>query len=795
MSALGKRLQLLLSVLSLLVLVVAGAIFYGWWQMRGSLAQLDGNRSLTGLGAPVKIERDTLGVPTLTGASRVDVARALGFVHAQDRFFQMDLLRRRAAGELSEIFGSAAVDFDKSARLHGFRRTAEQVVAALPANQRALLEAYVAGVNAGLAALPKKPWEYLVLRTSPEAWRAADSVLCVYAMWFDLQDSTGHYERCLGALRQAHGSAALAFFAPRGDTHDAALDGSTFPAPELPPLKLKPANEPPAAALVDVDGALLPGSGNFAVSGAHTATGAAMLENDMHLTLALPHVWYRASMAWTDDAGPHRVTGVTLPGTPAVVVGSNGHIAWGYTNAQVDTSDVVTVETESTAQTYYRTPHGWIALEDREESIRVKNSAPVKFIAKWSEWGPVIAGPSEGCYLVLRWTAHDPDSTNLNLMELENATSAAQAIAIGHRAGMPNQNLLVADADGHIAWTVSGRIPRRVGFDGRLPVSWAYGDRRWDGWLPADETPVISDPSDGLLWTANQRTVGGEAYAKLGDGAYADGSRAGQARDDLRALVASGKKAAPADFLAIALDNRGLYLGRWQELLLAVLSEPAVAEKSARGDLREFARSWGGYAAVDSVGYRLVRAFRAKVMERVLAPFASGPEDIYEHFSFGQMSTEDAVWRLVQEKPGRLLNPQYKSWDALLLAAADSVLNDVDQEGVPLRRFTWGARNTLKMQHPFSRFLPASIARLLDMPYEPLPGDNRMPRVQSPSFGASERMIVSPGHEAEGIMHVPGGQSGHPLSPYYRAGHSAWARGDPTPFLPGPAQHTLLLQP
>jgi penicillin amidase len=211
--------------------------------------------------------------------------------------------------------------------------------------------------------------------------------------------------------------------------------------------------------------------------------------------------------------------------------------------------------------------------------------------------------------------------------------------------------------------------------------------------------------------------------------------------------------------------------------------------------MREFVRSWGGRATVDSVGYRLVRAFRAKVIEQVLAPFASKPEDIYDHFSFGQMNTEDAVWRLVQEKPERLLNPQYKTWDALLLAAADGVLTDVDKAGVPLRRFTWGARNTLRMQHPFSRFLPGPLARLIDMPYEPLPGDNRMPRVQSPTFGASERMIVSPGHEAEGIMHVPGGQSGHPLSPYYSAGHSAWAQGNPTPFLPGPAQHTLLLKP
>lgn len=795
MSALVKRVQALLSVLSVLLVLVLAAVFYGWWQMRGSLPQLDGERIVAGLGAPVKIERDALGVPTLTGTSRADAIRALGFVHAQDRYFQMDLLRRRAAGELSEIFGAAAVGLDRSARLHGFRRTAEKVIAAMTADQRAQLDAYVAGVNAGLTSLKKTPWEYLVLRTAPQPWRAEDSVLCLYSMWFDMQDSTGHYERCLAALREANGSGTLAFFARRGDSRDAALDGSTFPVPELPPLRLKAAEPPPSTALVGGDAALKPGSNNFAVTGAHTATGAAMLENDMHLGLSVPHVWYRAALAWVDQAGPHRLTGVTLPGLPGLVAGSNGHIAWGFTNAYVDTSDVVVVETESTSHSFYRTPHGWVALEEREELIKVKNADPVKFTARWTEWGPVLAGPENGRYLVLRWTAHDAEATNFNLVDLENAANANAAMEIGHRAGMPNLNLLVADTDGHISWTVTGKLPRRVGFDGRLPVSWAYGDRRWEGWLPAADTPVISDPDDGVLWTANQRTVGGEAYARLGDGAYDNGARAGQIRDDLRALVASGKKAVPADLLAIALDDRGLYLNRWQELLLAVLNDQAVAEKSARGEMRELVRAWGGRASIDSAGYRLVRNFRIKVTERVLAPFVSGAADLYERFNFSSLYVEDGVWRLVQEKPVRLLNPDFKTWDGLLLNALDAVVDDAEKDGARLTRYTWGARNTLKMQHPFSRFLPGPIARMLDMPYEPLPGDSSMPRVQAPGFGASERMVVSPGHEAEGIMHQPGGQSGHPFSPYYRAGHSAWARGEPTPFLPGAAVHTLTLRP
>lgn len=796
MSALSKRLQVLLSVLSVLLLIVAAAVAYGWWQMRGSLPQLDGARAIPGLAAPVKIERDALGVPTLTGTSRDDLARALGFLHAQDRYFQMDLLRRRAAGELAEIFGAAAIDVDKSARLHGFRHTAERVVAALPAEHRARLEAYTAGVNAGLAALPNIPWEYLVLRTPPQPWRAEDSLLCIYAMWFDLQGGTGDYERSLAALRQAHGAAALAFFAPVGDAHDAALDGTAFPVPELPPFKLKAPAEPPTAQVAPgLEPALLPGSNSFAVDGARTATGAAMLANDMHLGLNVPHIWYRTVLHWTDAAGPHRVVGVTLPGMPSVVVGSNGRVAWGFTNSYVDTLDVVIVETDSIAQIQYRTPHGWTDLQERTEIIKVKNAAPVTYPTKWCDWGPIIAGPADGRYLALRWNAHDPESTNLDLFDLETATTTAQAVAIAHRAGMPNQNLLVADTAGHIAWTVTGKVPRRVGFDGRLPVSWAYGDRHWEGWLPAAETPVVSDPGDGLLWTANNRIVGGDAFAKLGDGGCDDGFRAGAIRDDLRALAASGRKAVPADLLAVQLDDRGRYLERWQQLLLGVLSDDTVAKKSDLREMRDLVRAWDGHASTSSAGYRLLRLFRIKVMERALAPFAERPEGYFAGFSFSKFHTEDAVWALVTEKPARLLNPAHTSWDALLLAAADDVLADAEKTGLPLRRYTWGERNTLRMRHPFSRFLPGFLAGRLNMPAEPLPGDNKMPRVQSPGFGASERLVVSPGHEDEAVFEMPGGQSGHPLSPYYRAGHEAWVKGEPTPLLPGPVQHTLTLKP
>jgi penicillin amidase len=806
MSVWRTRLRWLSAGFGGLALLVAAAAAWGWWQLRRSLPPLDGERAVAGLWAPVKIERDAAGVPTLTGTTRIDVARATGYLHAQDRFFQMDLLRRRGAGELAELFGSVAVELDRGARLHGFRRTAAQVVASAEPAERAVLQAYTAGVNAGLASLGNVPWEYLVLRATPQPWREEDSLLCAYAMWFDLQDSQGSFELNRDALRSALGTTAMDFLAPRGNSWDAALDGSTF-APAPPPTLHFEAAPPAAAgfAALEPAGKQVVGSNAFALSGAHTATGAALVANDMHLNLGVPHVWYRAVFQWTDATGPRRVVGVTLPGMPFMVVGSNGRVAWGFTDAYVDTADVITIATENTANSFYQTPDGWKEIEDRKEEIRVKGEKPVRFTARWTRWGPFIDGPKDGHGLVLRWSAHDAESTNLHFLDMETARTTAEGVAIAHRASFPNENIIIGDAAGDIAWTILGRVPRRVGFDGRLPVSWGYGDRRWDGYLQPEEIPVITTKPegrpaatlahDGVLWTGNNRAVGGAAYATLGDSGYDDGARGGQIRDDLRTLVASGRKAVPADLLAIQLDDRAVFLDRWQKFLLEVLDEKAVGQNPARAALRDAVRTWSGHAGIDSVAYRVVRAFRLHVANRAFSPFAEQARQEYPAFNWRSLRYEDALWLLVHERPAKLLSPTQPSWDALLLAAADDVTADVAKDGGSLAHFTWGARNTLAMQHPFSRFLPKSVARLLDMPAVQLPGDSDMPRVLNPRFGQSERLVVSPGHEDEAIFEMPGGQSGHPLSPFYRAGHEAWVTGAASPLLPGPAQHTLTLKP
>jgi penicillin amidase len=300
------RILLRIFVCLLLIALIVGAWFYH--QLRASLPQLDGSQSVPGLSAVVTVTRDALGVPTVRGESRLDVARGLGFLHAQDRFFQMDLLRRKAAGELAEIFGKIALPLDRSTRPHHFRELAQKVATALPAGDRALLEAYAAGVNAGVTSLGEKPFEYLLTRAEPAPWKVEDSVLIIYAMILDLQDSSNNYELSLATLRDKLGSESVAFFAPLLTPADAALDSTTAALPPMPGPGLINLREQPAAVRLSSAGTgeYQPGSNSFALAGVHTSSGSAMLANDPHLNLGVPNIWYRAALEWPTWTALHR---------------------------------------------------------------------------------------------------------------------------------------------------------------------------------------------------------------------------------------------------------------------------------------------------------------------------------------------------------------------------------------------------------------------------------------------------------------------------------------------------------
>lgn len=800
------RVWLVRSLVALLVMFVTAGLLTGWWlwsQLSDSLPRLSGELAVEGLAAPVVVERDALGIPTIRGESRDDVARATGFVHAQERFFQMDLLRRQAAGELAELVGEPLLPVDRELRVHRFRAAAPRLLEGFSPRMRRLVDDYTEGVNEGLTALETPPFEYRLLGVEPAPWKPEDTVLVQLAMFLSLQDESGEYESMLGLMEETLSPDLFRFLTPRGTAWDAPLvaapgvtpapvpgPGALGPTPPLPPPDaVEPEPTQPGA-----DGA----SNAWALAGRHTASGRPLLAVDMHLGLSVPNLWYRAVLAWPDPAGgEHRVAGVTLPGVPIVVVGSNGSIAWAFTNSRIDTSDLVVIEAAANDPEAYRTASGPVPYRLFREELAIRGEdQPEVLEVRWTEWGPVLGTDQAGRRRALRWVAHDPEAVDLAIGGLETARDVTGAMEVAHRSGIPAQNLLVADTDGHIGWTIAGRIPRREGFDGRLPTSWSDGGRRWNGWLSSEEIPRVVDPPEGRLWSANQRMVGGEALARLGDGNYVLGARAKQIRDRLRAM----ESATPEDMLALQLDDRALFLERWQRLLLQVLGPQAIEAQPRRRELREQVERWGGRAAVSSVGYRAVREFREEVARRALSFLTAPAADLDPELDYVDeyKQKEAPLWALVAQRPPHLLDPRYPTWEALLLAAADAVIapppDEDGEEPPPLAERTWGKRNVLAMGHLFSSAFPPA-RRWLDMPAEPLPGDGHMPRVQRPTFGASQRMVVSPGAEPEGIFHMPGGQSGHPLSPHYRDGHGAWVDGEPSPFLPGAEAHRLTLVP
>ena len=778
--------------LAVVLLLLVAIPLAAWLAIRASLPAYQGTARLAGATAKIQVERDALGVASIQAATADDAYRALGYVHAQERYFEMDLMRRSAAGELSALIGRATIAADKEKRLHRMRSRAREVLARTTPVERARLDAYVAGVNAGLDALGARPFPYLLLRTAPEPWTAEDSILVLYAMFFDLHDADDEREQGLARLRRSVPEALYALLTAPGTEWDAPLVGGPLPLPPLPTAEqvdLRKLDAKLFRGTAEVASDIVPGSNNFAVDGTLTDNGAALVANDMHLSLRVPNIWFRARVQYRGDGGRAvDLVGVTLPGVPSMVAGSNRHIAWAFTNSYGDWVDLAEVHWLDAAHSRYRGAGGPAEVRVQAETIEVKGAPAEILQVRETEWGPIAAEAGPDTSWAIAWTGHRPEATNLKSGELEQAEDVDAAIAIAHRSGIPPQNFVVGDTQGRIAWTIIGMIPRRGNYDASLPADWSQPGVGWNGWLAPEQYPVVRDPEAHRLWSANNRTQEGEALALLGNGGYALGARAQQIRDDLKAR----QRFRARDLLEVQLDDRTLFLGRWWTLLRDTLGkarDPALAE------LERTTASLEPRASADARAYRLVRAFRLDVHAFVLDGLAAPARVADPDFKLPALQqTEGVVWQLLAERPPHLLAPAYADWDALLLAAARQVANDLGGKPGGLEARTWGERNTARIQHPMSRAVP-QFARWLDMPRAPLPGDGNMPRVQGPGFGASERFAVAPGHEDEGFFHMPGGQSGHPLSPYYGAGHEDWVAGRPTPFMPGAAERTLELVP
>ncbi len=776
-------------LIGLIVLLVATGVGLGLF-VRSSLPQLAGVAKLPGLPGSVTITRDSAGVPTITAPDQTSLVMALGFVHGQERFFQMDLLRRTGAGEIAQLVGPAAAKLDMPHRLHRLRARADAAFANASAFDRDMAMAYAKGVNAGLNGLSARPFEYLLLGKSPEPWQPQDSLLVNAAMFFDLQSSDGWDEVRLSLAQAGLGKEMADFLFAKTSEFDAPLDNTSFPLPPMPVTLAKTDNSNPAPQADPP----VPGSNNWAIGGSLSRRdGSAIIANDMHLGILSPNIWFRARLilAATADQKPELdIVGVTLPGTGGVLVGSNGHVAWGFTNSYIDTGDVVVLEPFDGNPMRYLTKDGPKDLVQFKESLCAAKDCPSLDIED-SIWGPVIGKDSEGRKLAYHWVGHDIDfSASTTLQGLQQAKSVDEALAVAHKASIPNQNFVVGDQLGHIAWTIAGRVPRRFGLDGSLPTSWADGTRGWDGYLSPDEVPTIIDPADHRIWTANGRVVGGAALEKLGNGGYALGERARSIRDLLRAKDSFDER----DLMAIQLDDHAPIMNFWRDHLLGQL-RARNDDPNATAMIREL-ESWGGRASVDSIGYRLIRTYRKSLIDRIYGGYTktiAANADPVKKSRWISQNAESAARRLITEQPAEIIPADYKNWGDVFDGALADLRQDINTAG-GLKRYSWGERNRAAIHHPLSIALPA-LSALLDPPNDPLPGDNNTVRAQGPGFGASERLVVSPGHEDKALFHMPSGQSGHPLSPYFHKGHADWVEGNPTPLLPGSTAWTLHLEP
>ena len=450
-------------------------------------------------------------------------------------------------------------------------------------------------------------------------------------MFITLQDPDGEYEATLGTMHDVLPEAMANFLAPIGTEWDSpivghVLDMPPIPGPDVYDLRTKRTGKPapkepgdPVPGLrpieqeasngvldvlghelgvgnwdlgVDRDGAI--GSNSWAISGRLTADGRALIANDMHLTVRRAEHLVSApcsSGRTGRTSAPHRLIGVTLPGVPAVVVGSNTHVAWGFTNSQGDWSDIVLLEIDPSDPNRYRTPEGWRAFDRHDETIEVAGGESRHESVRWTIWGPVMHPDHKGRFRAFRWVAHDASRLSTSITGLESAQTIEEAFDAVNGLGAPGQNFVVADDKGRIGWTIYGSIARRMGFDGRLPASWADGTRGWSGWLNRDEYPRVLDPENGRIWTANARVVDGDMLARLGDGNYEVGSRARIIRERLE----SQDRFTVADLLSIQLDTSAEFLTRWRTLLLEELK---TVTDQPRIRLREIVeRDWDGHAS------------------------------------------------------------------------------------------------------------------------------------------------------------------------------------------------------
>jgi penicillin amidase len=782
--------KIILYAVSALALLAA----FGLFLVQYSISVLSGpdiETRIQGLKSPAYVEVDGYGIPAIHASTREDAFLSLGFVTARDRLFQMDLLRRHMAGRLAEVMGPSLKESDRRHRIMGFEPVARAVVQRLPEEQKRVLEAYAVGVNQAMESLTLWPPEFLLLGYRPSLWRPEDSILVVLGMEEDL-GWTADAERRASIMEAVLPEKVTKFLLPPVDRYTAELLSSTPSValrPDLPVAELSSllagSGNPDRYAGLAAEAPPPKGSNGWVVGSSKTRDGRAILANDMHLSLRVPNIWYRAQLHY----GEMRLSGITLPGIPLMVSGSNGKVAWGFTNIEGDFVDLVTLELDPGDPDRYRIPNGFVRFQERWETVRVKGEEDFTFKVRSTEWGPVLDAPLLAKPVAVHWTALDPEATDLNLLNIDAAADVTSAQAVFNRAGGPPLNALAADRQGNIGWTYTGKIPKRFGLDGSVSRSWADGAKGWNGYILPEELPRLINPESGYIVNANQRMLT-DSYPYVIGHYFDHGYRAHRISERL----GGARNLTERDLLAIQLDTKAEFYRFYQRLALSLLdrnNDPKLAR------LQRDLSHWDGFAERESAGFAVLTEFRKLLLDAVISPFMAKCRESDPNFRFASSMIDTPLQQLLETKQPELLPDKihYRDWHAFLLAlliqANDKVLMQrSDLQG----NVAWGLVNRVNITHPFSDSLPW-LKRWLNMPRVSIPGCGQCVRVAVPGFGASERLVVSPGREGNGILHMPGGQSGHPLSPFYSDQQQAWVEGAALPMETGKIAYRLELRP
>jgi penicillin G amidase len=805
----SSTLRILLAFGLPVVLLIAGALFYAWFAAESALPQLDGKLQIPGLSAAVTVTRDHQGVPTIEAASMPDLFFAQGYVTAQDRLWQMDVMRRFGAGELSEVVGEDALKIDREQRILGLRAAARKSLAMASPTDQSNFAAYAAGVNAYIAQHREHlPIEFRILKYQPKPWQSEDSVVIANQMvkdlnYYYLPDIIAH-EKILAKL----GPDLTADLYINRSWHDrpptVMREDLSQPENEKDSDDEDDDNDPgsdnavtqqiPAAIWAQSQPEAVNGSNDWVVSGAHTVTGKPLLSNDMHLGHQMPNLWYEAHL----KSGACDVAGVTLPGMPYVIVGHNQRIAWGFTNVGPAVIDLYIENFNQ--QGAYQTPQGWLQPDHRAEVIRVKGKPDITVDVKITRHGPIITDliPGETRPLALRWTLYD--GLHMPFFDINLAQNWDEFRHAFSQLDAPGQNVVYADVDGNIGYQATGHVPIRAAGDGSLPVSGADNSHEWTGYIPFDKLPSIYNPPSGIIATANGRITPDDYRYEISMEWEAPWRTA-----RIYHVLESGRKFSAADMLALQND-----IHSENDLFAAerfVYAVDHAAKPSARArQAADLLRSWDGRmlatSAAPTIAVRAEHELASLVLEPKLGPapeHADAQEETLGWKTYRwQMSS---VWlqNVMLHQPKRWLPEKYPNYDELLTAAVEAA---VSEPGAPkdLASMRWGEYNAVEIEHGVLNRIPV-LRHWAEPGVQPQSGSGFTVKAVTRHHGPSERFTANLADLDQSTLNLVTGEAGNFLSPYYMNQWKAWYEGTTftlpftAPAIEQAKAHRLLLEP